>query len=254
MLESLDFHFDGISSKEMGLLNVRTDSGLFEEKFLSSRTINTVKVKGNDKSYLQSIEMDNISLHLTFFLPEGYTDENLRKIKQWFNQDYYKEFYFDDYPDRIYYVMFDGDSTLSHNGYGYGYFTIELKSNSPYAYSPYYTESITVTDTVNGVDIEIENYGDLDIFPEIWIDNNKGKNTVKIVNYSNGKSFELKNLSTQGENIYIDNEREEIETDLPLTYRYADFTGDFMEFTTGINRLRLYGECDVTFRYQYKFI
>ena len=254
MLESLDFHFNGISSRDMGLLNVRTNSDLIEEMFLAPRTINTVKIKGNDKSYLQSIERDNISLPLTFLLPDGYTVEELREIKRWFNQDYYKEFYFDSYPEYIFYVMYEGDSSLFHNGAGQGYFTIELKSNSPYAFSPYYTESITVNDIVNGIDLEIINYGDLDICPEIWISNNSNANMVKIKNYSNGNQLELKNLSTQGENIYIDNEREEIITDLPLTYRYDDFTGDFMALTIGINRLKLYGKCEVTFSYRYKFV
>lgn len=252
MLESLHFHFNNISSREMGLVNVNTNSGLFEEIFLPSRTIKTIKVRGNDKSYLQSTEKDNISLPLTFLLPENYTEADIRKIARWFNQDYYQPFYFDSFPQRIFYVMYQGDSRISHNGAGQGYFTIELVSNSPYSYSPVYsTNSLTIDNITNGYNLEIENDGDESIFPEVWI-TTKGHNEVKINNFSNGVKFSLSNLSLS-EQIYIDNEKRDIITDLPLTYRYDNFNKQYLELSRGVNRLQLIGKFEFEMRYQYVF-
>ncbi|AZV43741.1 hypothetical protein BAOM_3132 [Peribacillus asahii] len=369
MLESLDFHYDGISSKDMGLMSVKLDSGLFEEIFLPSRNINEVKVKGNDKSYFQSVERDNISLPLTFLMPDGYAEDQERKIKRWFNQDYYKPFYFDDYPHRMFYVMYKGDSRISHNGLGQGYFTIELASNSPYSYSPVYSSPFIEVD--GEYDFEFENDGDLDVFPEIWIKNKSQQENIKIHNLSNGIKFEFTgkaatlianeqalpttdltnisadaklliiidgtnyeinkasilsatgenknithlinlintaigtsgfaendgtgrikiasfskgldsivtviplgssiigldsafgftgNASTRGtglalnETVYIDNEKKDIESDLPLTYRYDDFNGEYLCLNRGINRLRIFGTCEIQFRYQLSFL
>lgn len=253
MLESLDFHYDGISSKDMGLLNVRTDSGLFEELFLPNRSIKTFKVKGNDKSYLQGIERENISIPLTFFLPDGYTNEQLRSITRWFNQEYYKPFFFDEFPDRIFYFMYQGDSRIFHNGMNQGYFTIELVSNSSYSYSPVYlSPPIVVNDTVNGLEYEFINNGDSTIMPEIWIKNN-GNSNVKIHNLSNGVKFEFAGIALS-ETIYIDNEKEDIVSDLPLTYRYDNFNGEYLELIRGVNRLKIYGICEIEFRYRFTLL
>lgn len=251
MLESLNFHYNGVSSEEMGLINVRTSGGLFEEMFLPTRSINTVKVKGYDKSYLQSIERENLVLSLTFLLPDNYTDNDIRKITRWFNQSYYQPFYFDSFSHRVFYVMYQGDSKIFHNGAGQGYFNIELVSNSPYSYSKVFYNKLSIDNTSSGKLFELPNDGDESIYPELWI-TTKGYKDVKIHNHSNGVKFEFANLSLS-EQIYINNEKRDIETDLPLTYRYDNFNRQYLELSRGVNRLELFGKFDLEIRYQYIF-
>lgn len=252
MLESLDFHYDGISSKDMGLMNVQVSGGMFEEIFLPNRSINKVKIRGNDKSYFQSIKREDISLPLTFMLPDGYTEEQEREIKRWFNQDYYKPFYFDDYPHRMFYVMYEGDSKVTHNGLGQGYFQITLESNSPYSYSPEYLSPLIEANNINGYGYEFVNSGDLSLLPEIWI-TSKANQDVKIHNLSNGIKFEFTGL-TSTETIYVDNEKKDIITDLLNTYRFDNFNNKYLRLDRGVNRLLIYGNCDIQFRYQYTFL
>jgi len=250
MLESLDFHYNGISSIEMGLLNVNTEGGLFEELFLPNRTINTMTVKGNSKSYLQSIERENISLPLSFLLPEKFNESEIKAIKQWLYQDYYKEFYFDDYPDKRFYMMYDGDFTIVHTGNGQGYVKLTLVSNSPFSYSPYYTVNLTANDAVNGITYAFKNEGDLPIYPEIWMKITAGSGRVQIVNQTTNKTFEFNNLALN-ETVYVDNEKEDILTDLALTYRYNNHNGNFLELVRGTNTLKIIGQCTITLKYRY---
>lgn len=253
MLENLHFNYNGIDSKDMGLMNIRTDAGLFEEVFLPSRTINEERIRGRDKSYFFSTVRESISIPLTFLLPQGYTNDQLRAIGRWFNQDYYKPFYFTDHPSRIFYVMYKGDPKIFHNGCGEGYFTIELTSNSPFGYSPMITSPLLeVNDMSTGFDFEFINEGDEPIFPEVWI-TTKGNKNVKIHNLSNGVQFEFNDLAFS-ETVYIDNENQDILTDLPLTYRYGNFNGNYLRLDRGMNRLKLFGQFRIEFRYQFKII
>lgn len=259
MLESIDFHYDGISSKMMGLMNVTMDSGLFEEIFLPSRSIEKEKPKGSIKSYHQNIEYSDIKIPLTFLMPDRYTMEQEREIKQWLFQPYYKEFYFDLYPDKIFYLMYNGDISIHHNGLGQGYITLEMESNSGFAYSPVYNPyKITVDNLVDGYKYYFDNQGDFPLLPELWITNKgvNGHDSVKIINNVNGEVFEFTGLTSSSiETIYINNEKEEIESSLPLTYRYDNFNGNWLKLApNGTTTLTIIGKCDIEFRFQYTYL
>lgn len=251
MLESIHFHYDGIGSKEMGLLNVQMDSGLFEEHFAPSRSIKTMSIRGRDEHYFQSIEYDPLSLPLTFYIEEKLSEEQAHQLNRWFHKKYYKPFYFDDFPDRIYYLMYQGNPRIFHSGMN-GYFDIEMVSNSPYSYSPTYTTFMEDFTGSSTHEYRFENNGDIEIKPEIWIDK-VGSGSIRILNTNNGSDFKIDNL-VDGETIYIDGENEEIETDLSNTYRYEDHNDNFLEFDYGVNRLHIEGQCRLQFRYRYKFL
>ena len=138
MKESINFMYDGISSKDMGVSIAWSGSGLFEENFLPTRRIVEKKIINREKSYLQRVEHDPLSFPLSFFIRNWKDDETLRKIARWFFQDYYKPIIFESNPNRIFYVMFEGDSTLFHNGMEEGYIELTLRCDSPYSYSPEY--------------------------------------------------------------------------------------------------------------------
>jgi predicted phage tail component-like protein len=254
MLESVNFHFKGIASKDKKVINCKVDSGLFEERFLPNRTINTVSIRGRDEEYFQSVKYDPVILPLTFYIEEELTEKQAHDLNRWLYSEYYEPFYFDDFPNRIYYVMYHGDTRLFHNGMQ-GYVTIEFISNSPYSYSPVYLDDpidATHYDGITPIKYDIPNNGDKDISPEIWIKMVENGD-VTINNLSNGDTFKFTDLAAN-ETVYVDCKNEDVESDLTNTYRYNNFNKQYLSFVYGINRLEIHGKCTVQFRYRYKFL
>lgn len=138
MLEGVNFSYDGISSVDMGLINVMIDGGMFEEIFLPTREIQEIAIDGRDKRYFQGVSLEPLEFSLTFAFEYGYTPQKIREVARWLNQSYYKPFYTTDNPNRIFYCMMNGESTLVHNGMKEGYITLSMKCDSPYSYTPEY--------------------------------------------------------------------------------------------------------------------
>lgn len=136
MLEGVNFYYDGIYSVDMGVINCKIDGGMFEETFLPSREIKEVKINGRDKRYFQGVELEPLSFNLTFAFEYYYDERRIREVARWLMQDYYKPFYTTDNPNRIFYCMLEGDSTLVHNGLKQGYITLTMRCDSPYSYTP----------------------------------------------------------------------------------------------------------------------
>lgn len=101
--------------------------------------------------------------------------------------------------------------------------------------------------------IEFVNKGDVKIRPEIWI-TKIGNGDISIINTSNNnKEFKFTDL-VDGETVYINGDREYIESDLALTYRYDNFNDEYLELVFGSNILRVIGSAKIQFRYQQKYI
>lgn len=141
MLEGIHFSYDGVKSSDMGLINVQIDGGMFEETFLFSKEINEVEVAGRDKPYFQSVTKAPLEFELTFAFEDGYDERKIREVARWLNQDYYKPFYTTSNPNRIYYCMLEGDSTLIHTGIQQGYITLNMRCDSPFSYTPEYIKA-----------------------------------------------------------------------------------------------------------------
>ncbi|MEK4025522.1 phage tail protein [Sporosarcina sp. FSL W7-1283] len=135
MQESSHFNFGGISSKEMGVRIATTSKGLFEETFLPTRNIIEKEVTHREKPYLQRVENEPLSFSLGFFIEEWDKPDSLRKIARWLFQSYYKPLIMDANPNRIFYVIFEGDSKLFHNGAKEGYVELNVRADSPYSYT-----------------------------------------------------------------------------------------------------------------------
>lgn len=95
-----------------------------------------------------------------------------------------------------------------------------------------------------------ENIGDLELKPEIWI-KKIGDGDVAILNRDTGELFEFTDLK-DNEQIYVDNEEEYIESDLPGIYRYNNFNNVFLNLEVGRNELEVRGACQIQFRYRFK--
>lgn len=150
MKESTHFVYDGISSKDMGVFIGTTKTGLFEENFLPTRNIVERKIANRDKPYLQRVELDPLSFPLSFILEDWELSNDrdyVRKIARWLFQDYYKPLIFDSNPNRIFYALVEGSSSLFHNGLEDGYVEMNVRCDSPYAYSAeYYEDKIEFSD------------------------------------------------------------------------------------------------------------
>ena len=151
------------------------------------------------------------------------------------------------------YAIYNDDPRIIHNGLRQGYVDIVMENIDAYTYSPIYeTEIYDYTlNTSNGTELLLINYGDTICLPTIYVQIISG-NSFSIINYSNGGQ-ELKfNDLVVNEELTIDCENEEIETDLPLTYRYDNHNGVFLELIRGNNYLKVFGNIKLKFKMQFK--
>jgi hypothetical protein len=101
--------------------------------------------------------------------------------------------------------------------------------------------------------IVFDNKGDTFCQPEIWI-TKKGAGDFSLVNISNNnEEFKFTGLNNN-ETVYVNNEREYIETDLAATYRYLNFNDNYLNLPVGENVFRVNGSARIQFRYQFKLI
>ncbi|MEK5036293.1 phage tail domain-containing protein [Paenibacillus sp. FSL R7-0302] len=253
IMESVAFSYDGKYSNDFGIVNITADSGMYKEQYLASRSIIEQTIAGNPKPYFNRIEYEPIALSLTFAFENGWDDKKYREVARWLgNQEYYKPLFFAENPTRIFYCMLSDEPELVHNGNKQGYITLNMRCDSPYTYSPIMvSKKLDYSNNVSGATYTIANDGDLICKPEIFI-KKIGVGDISIVNTTNkNKEFKFVGLANN-EIVYIDNEREHIETDVPLTYRYSNFNNNYLELVRGINTLTITGKAIISFRYQFK--
>lgn len=256
MREATFFTFDNISSEDMGVQVASPNGGLFEEIFLPRRTIIETRTTGKEKPYFQRVVNEPLSFSLTFFIFEWEKRDNLRQIARWLFQDYYKPLWFDTKPERIFYVIVEGDSNLFHNGIKDGYVTLSFRGDSPYTYSPIQTVDTIKSRVLNTSNqFSIFNEGDLPTKAKMWITKRLGKGDVTIKNkdIENNitQTFTIKNLQLN-EKVFIDCDNEEIISDLQYLniYHYDDHNGIWLELVEGENTLEFVGDFDVELEYE----
>lgn len=255
ILHSLNFWYDGISSKSMRCFIVNTSGGLFEETFLPSRSINEDKVNGRYKPYFKGVDIEPLSFSLSIFI-EGWRDtKNLREIARWLFKGYYKPLIFESDPEKIYYAMFIGDSKLFHNGCRDGYITLEVRCDSPFRYS--HPKTFSITSNQNGVHKTIFNEGDLIARPKLKITMLDSGN-IKIINNTNNQEFIMNNL-LKNEIIEADCANEYLKSSLEETlsiYRYENHNDIWLDFEAfSENKLTFIGDfkCELTIEWVYLF-
>ena len=251
--ESLYFTFDGINSMdEFGIMNVSVDSsGLYTETFMANRNIKEIKVRGNDRPYFSEIERDPITIPMTFYFQDSWDDNKIAQVKQWLNVDYYKPLIFSEEPSKIYYAIPSDSLNIIHNGLKQGYVTLSMRCDSPYSYSPEINSNWF--DVSDNNTFSIDNNGDCKIYPQINIVK-IGNGDLTIENLNNGNAtMKFTNLLDQ-EELYINCEKEYIETSIPNFYRYDSLNDTYMQLVYGQNNIRVTGDCRIQFIYEYKFL
>lgn len=248
--ESLYFSFAGRKSTDFGIINVSISDGLFEEQVVSNKTINEVKIRGNDKPYFIDVTKEPKQFQLRFYFEETWNDQLINDVIRWLNVDFYEPLFFSENIDRVFYAMPVDGINLIHNGLKQGYLTLNMRCDSPYSYgheqvTPWY-------ECDNERMIELDNLGHFPIMPEIWIQK-IGDGNISILNYSNGTDeFKFTGLKNN-EELYVDGENEIVETNLPNTYRLDNFSEYYVTLVYGRNTLKVTGDCKIKFRYRYIF-
>ncbi|MEH7116048.1 distal tail protein Dit [Neobacillus vireti] len=250
--ESLYFTLNGVKSSDFGIMNVTIQTGMYEESFMSSRSIKEFTIRGHEKPYFQEVTREPKSINLTFAFEETWDDELISRVSRWLDIDFYQPLSFSEQPDKVYYVMTVNEPTIIHNGLKQGYITLNMRCDSPYSYShdivsPWY-------DCVSsGTYIDIYNKGDKAIYSKLWIQK-VGNGNLSIFNTSNGnEEFKFVGL-LDNEEVYVDGENQIIETSLPNTWRYDNFNDFYLPLHYGKNTLKIVGSCKLKFQYKYKFI
>lgn len=250
--ESLHFNYDGKSSKDFGVIHISLDGGMFEETFVAPRVINETRIRGNDTPLFHSIEEEPLEFDLPIAFTKKFTDEDIDKVIIWLFQDKYKPLYFEDKPEKIFYCMPVSESYIVHNGLKEGYVTLRMRCKSSKIESPLYqTPRYDLSENEGEFKITIENKGHVEVYPEISIEK-IGDGHITIM--KNGEIFEIRDL-TNREQIYINTEKEIIETDIVGVYRYDNVVGDYhdMVLSLGVNEFIVKGKCKIAFRYKFKY-
>jgi phage-related protein len=143
-----------------------------------------------------------------------------------------------------------GDPMIVHNGLNEGYFTIRMRCDSPNVYSPYLTTDLEIVTTSSTVTINNDGHDEGDLEISIKKDG-VGQITIECLD-DGGSIFDILNL-TNLEDVYINCNREIIETDLIGESRYDDVVGDFPRLIMGVNRFKITGSCQIQFRYKNKY-
>lgn len=253
MRESMQFTYDGVSSEDMGVRIISSGSGLFQETFLPNRTIIETKAAQREKPYFQRVESAPLSFSLSIFIEEWAARDNLRQIARWLFQDYYKPLFFDSNPERIYYAIVEGDSTLTHNGAREGYINLEFRCDSPYTYSPLqHMRDIQVRGSSSLV---VHNDGDLPIKFTVSLTKKLPLGDVSIGLLGKGEKMTIKNLQNN-EEILIDSENEELISDLQVLniFRYEDHNGVWLELPVGVSTFDFTGNFDAQIEYEMRYL
>lgn len=250
--DKLFFNLGGIWSEDFNVMNVVLDSSLYDDLFVAPRAINETSGKGRSKPLFNRIDEEPISFDMTLAFTKSFTDHDLDALIRWLFVDYYRPLYFEGNENRVYMAMFIGEPRISHNGLNEGYISVDVRCDSADIYSQV---TLTPTYTVTSAQktIEIESDGHFDIYPEISIIK-KGNGHVTIESLDDdGDIFEIRDLTNE-EDIYINCEKEIIETDIIGMYRYDKILGEFPRIIQGqMNRFRITGTCEIQFRYKEKY-
>lgn len=249
--EKLHFNYDGIWSSNFGIISVNVDSGMFEETFVADRELLETKVRGG-KPLFHGLDSSPLEFDMIIAFEKEFTDSDVDAVLRWLFTDYYKPLYFLGKENKIYYCMPVDSSKIVHNGLRQGYISLKMRCSSSNVYSQnILTNSYNVAGSII---VELENDGHYDIYPEISIKkvNQKGEVIIENLSLNSYKIFEIRDLEIS-EGVYINCEKEIIETDMIGLYRYDNLVGHFTKLIHGKNDIKITGDCIVQFRYKNKY-
>lgn len=149
---------------------------------------------------------------------------------------------------------FQSGSTDIFNDYGLSNllfrYKVEMHATSEHARPYLQRVSFRLSPFLN-----IENLGDLEVKPKLWIKKKNGSGDISLINHFTGQTITMKNLINE-EEVFLDCENEVIissRQDLGV-YRYDDHNDEWLELQVGDNYLKGTGNFDIDVRYQGKLL
>ena len=249
MKHFMGFSYDGITSKSMGVTQVKVGDGLFEDDMMSNRTLEVETVRGRDSAYLKHVGRDMITIEMTLYIENGFDEEKLDRLRGWFDKDYYKPFFFDERGDRIVWALLESNMRLSHDG-EQGYFTVTLKANSAYWHTP-----VVAIEYEKPGTYQLENKGVGVIYPvyELYANSNITESSpFKIRNLRTNEEMVVHEMA-QGEKMTIDTMNESVASSLPNIYRYDAWNEQYLPLARGNNLLEISGDVHVVVKYRARY-
>lgn len=246
------FIFDGQQSSDFGIINININSGMQSEPFVADEEIQEVYIRGNDRPYYQGTTKKPLQFPVSFAFEDTWDTEKIRSVARWLtNHNYYKPLQFSYDLERVFYCKFVDSAELIHNCLSQGYITLTARCDSPYSYSQYYEQIVDCSsNTVGGTDFTFINQGDLECKPLLYVEVVSGASFSIINSSDGGETLSFTGLATN-ELLTIDNENEDIETNIALTYRYSNHNGVFLSLPYGYNYLKIFGNVKLKFKYQF---
>lgn len=235
----------------MGVAHVSIDSsGLYSESLGGNRTIQEQQNSQTDRRYFKRLAIDPIEFDMHVLLYEDLEDYQIEEVISWLMNDYYEELFFEDEVDKVYYCMPISQPSISHNGLNQGYISLQMRCFDGYIYSQEINRTFDLSDNpLDGTTFTLLNDGHTEVYPYVTIQ--AKDSTIKINNLLSNEVTEFNGL-TIGETITLDNENEEIETDVVGEYRFDNHNDIFVRILKGVNKFKVTGKCIITFKYRYK--
>ncbi len=108
--------------------------------------------------------------------------------------------------------------------------------------------------TENITSVSFTNVGDLDIYPEIIVGKNLTSGNITVKNNTTNQTLGVTSLLPL-ENVYIDNEKEIVTSDIAGPYKYDNHNNVFLKMVPGVNTISVTGGVwNLQFRWQYKLL
>lgn len=240
MFQEIDFIYDNIESKDMGLALVKVnDDNMIP--FGTSQSIIETKLKGLDTPLFHGIERSPIQFPLTFAIIDNdikWDYDKRQEIVNWLFQSDYKPFISADNPSIQYFLMAVGESQRWDNGIQQGYVTINFRMMSPYCYTIRQYEHYEIEQT--GTIIELvnrSNIKDYKYYPILEFENNDSTE-ISFQNLTDGGRILSFNSLTSGETIYVDNEHGDIISSTGQS-RYLKCNRNWLKLVEGVNRIKV---------------
>lgn len=257
MKEAIYFNYNGINSKDVGVMHVHNSSGLYNEEFFSPFQLNTEAKQQNGRVVSSHYTKEPIEFSMTLY----YNDQKskggmVNRIINWLKgEGQFAPMSFDTHPNFIVYARLKEIQEIQHNGIYEGTIRLTMITNSHYIYSvPYLTE---IYEVENNKTIFLNYDGIDETEPKIWIEK-IGKGELSINNRTSGKVFRIENLDDK-EKLFVDNEKRIIYSDGELVgiHRGVQHNRTWLQLISnlfdGTNELEITGNCKIQFELQYKY-
>lgn len=263
-MESQYFIYDGKTSTEMNLYNVRINhSGFVETPLWGGVNIQEDTSRRRLTSYFYGVTREPIEFKVEFaladehFTPKEWTPEERYKIAKWLVPNGYKEFQTNDDLSKRYYAMITNDVNLNLVNTR-GYIELTFRTNSPFAWTEIEDEVFDLSDNATTTTIQLENKSNvLEQYRPMLVEIELvgGEINVQLKNLTNDNKIMKFEGLTANETVSIDCENEIMKSNLFGNNPFAQFNKGikryWLDLASGINNIEVTGKCIIKTRCQF---